>query len=274
MNYETRVVCFIDILGFQNIINKTIERDGADNAANISALSEALLCMEKSLNYVYDSSLTTTRITQFSDSVVISCAYNEEDGIQSVLSGIQHLTIELAYREILCRGGIVLGKIVHTDKMIFGPAMVDAYILESRAANYPRIILGEDVLALSERYYVPFYIPDRPGLRNKEVQSAISRIDAQSFLSQDSDGMYFVDYFSHNKVRLGKREFSYYEYITRLRNVITHGLMDRKPDIQVKYNWLRQWHNISLKKAKEEEGYLLEDFGIFDEDKLLALEPL
>lgn len=47
---------------------------------------------------------------------------------------------------ILFRGGITYGKVVHTDKMLFGPAMNKAYSLESKTAVYPRIIIDNDVI--------------------------------------------------------------------------------------------------------------------------------
>ncbi|KJS01003.1 MAG: hypothetical protein VR65_10645 [Desulfobulbaceae bacterium BRH_c16a] len=212
MNYETRVVCFIDILGFQSILDKTISINGSDIVANINLLSEALSSMEENLNSVCKSDSTTTRITQFSDSVVISFLCDEKDGIWNVLLAIQRMIIELAYREILCRGGITLGKMIHTEKLLFGPALVDAYILESKAANYPRIILGDSVLALSEMYYdessFSKIISLYPALPKKAL-SNLSRSEAETFLDQDSDGMYFIDYFTHDKMRLKRFEFSY-----------------------------------------------------------------
>lgn len=42
MNYENRIVCFLDILGFQELINNTIHKNGTDNTDEIDDLIKAL----------------------------------------------------------------------------------------------------------------------------------------------------------------------------------------------------------------------------------------
>jgi hypothetical protein len=45
------------------------------------------------------------------------------------------------------RGGITIGNIVHDDECVFGPALNRAYELECSVANYPRVVLDQDVKA-------------------------------------------------------------------------------------------------------------------------------
>ena len=44
---------------------------------------------------------------------------------------------------ILLRGGITVGQLCHKDNIVYGPAMVEAYELESKSAIYPRVIVSE-----------------------------------------------------------------------------------------------------------------------------------
>lgn len=43
MNYESRVVCFIDILGFETHIKNTLLDDGKDNHHNIKKITDGSL---------------------------------------------------------------------------------------------------------------------------------------------------------------------------------------------------------------------------------------
>lgn len=49
---------------------------------------------------------------------------------------------------ILCRGGVAVGDCFHSQNMIFGPALVEAYQLESSAVS-PRIAVSDEVAALA-----------------------------------------------------------------------------------------------------------------------------
>jgi hypothetical protein len=48
---------------------------------------------------------------------------------------------------ILVRGGIAKGQLHHTAKVVFGPALIEAYRLESQIAKFPRILLDRDTHA-------------------------------------------------------------------------------------------------------------------------------
>ena len=54
--------------------------------------------------------------------------------------------VDIAYNNrVIVRGGIARGGLIHDKEMVVGPAMVDAYLLESKKAVYPRIIISEEL---------------------------------------------------------------------------------------------------------------------------------
>ncbi|MBQ8200068.1 MAG: hypothetical protein IJZ76_11685 [Lachnospiraceae bacterium] len=43
------------------------------------------------------------------------------------------------------RGGVTVGLLIHDERKCFGPAMNDAYSMESEDTVYPRVIINQDV---------------------------------------------------------------------------------------------------------------------------------
>jgi hypothetical protein len=231
MKYVDRIICFIDILGFSKHVENTINRDNSENASAIISIANALKSMEEYSFLSLGPYPRSREITQFSDSIVISFDYTEPDSILFTLMDIQLLVIEMAYRGFLCRGGIVLGRIIHNKNMVFGPGMIDAYTLESRAANYPRIILDKNILHLGN-----LIVKENP-------LYDIVQQDPTSPVGLDSDGMYYINYFAPELFELNKSEYSFSDFMNKLKEMIKVGLDSKKQDIYVKYSWLRKKYN-------------------------------
>ena len=77
-NYENRIVLFLDILGFKKIIEET-EIKGQENVDQTSFLIETIKEMKEAVNLT--STETTKNVTQFSDSIVVSFAENDQKEI-------------------------------------------------------------------------------------------------------------------------------------------------------------------------------------------------
>jgi hypothetical protein len=235
MKYNEKIICYIDILDFRKHIENTIAKDQSDNEEEIEKIANALESMKCHSAQSQGPIPTTRHITQFSDSIVISFDCKDNNSVFNTLVDIQLLLIDLVFRGFLCRGGVSLGKIVHKDGMVFGPGMIDAYTLESKAANYPRIIIGQDILKSGN-----FFVSEDP-LWDMEKTNPTGPI------GQDSDGMYYINYFSPDLIYFNKPEYSFYDYMSKLKQIIETGLRSNKKDIFVKYNWLKQRFNKFLK---------------------------
>ena len=234
MKYETRVVVYIDILGFKNLIGETINTNGADNQQKICLVEAALSIAYTTMDM--NSEGSSAQVTQFSDLIVISFLTSETSGVYYAISNIQFLLVELALLGIFCRGGIALGKLMHTDRILFGPALVDAHILESNVAHYPRIVLDESIIKIA-------------GLHSAPANTYEDEIEyVKRHLGRDSDGLYYVDYFLSVLSNFNDPELDALGYFTKLRDSIAEVLKSPKTDIRAKFLWLREKYNASIAK--------------------------
>src|SRR5690606_8656515 len=103
-------------------------------------------------------------------------------------SDIQTLVINLALRGIICRGGISYGKLIHTDKIIFGPSLDESYETEIIAALYPRIILDRTIIDIGKKHHALHY---------EEIDENKSIL---IILRQEYEYILYNDYFSNAKI--------------------------------------------------------------------------
>lgn len=181
----------------------------------------------------------STIATQFSDTLVVSFKEDDPTQVLYLFDDIQDLVMRLVKKNIICRGAISYGKLIHTKDVIFGPALVDAYETESMAAMYPRVVLDRNIIDIGitrDRYY-------------KEKDSAEKGL--LSYLSLDTDGKYYIDYFEQCYFRKSTTELI--SYVNQLRQLILAGRRFQKPDLKVKYGWMKTKFNQMLDKFQTSE---------------------
>ena len=123
------MIAFIDVLGFSNMVNQSVE-----DAEKVRRLTAALNSLyERIWEWEADGYDSSFAFTQFSDSIVISALAGTTDSfemLQQLLLGVTELADNY---EILVRGGIARGLLIHDKEMVVGPAMIGAYQLEPKA---------------------------------------------------------------------------------------------------------------------------------------------
>jgi hypothetical protein len=139
MPYLQRYVAFIDILGFGEIVKAT---DQAPTSTRYDELVKALT--ETDARARQHGELDDFRFQSFSDSIVISSEATPA-GLRHVLTSITDLALNLLSVGLLIRGAVAKGKLHHDKSVMFGPAFLQAYQMETRIANFPRVILSRDV---------------------------------------------------------------------------------------------------------------------------------
>lgn len=223
-NYEKRIVCFIDILGFSGIIKNTTSEDKGKSQKTLDNVCDALDFLRECLDKLEDHNITTT---QFSDSIVISFPWNKENWhMLSVFRAIKYIQIVLLYQyDLMLRGGIVIGEVLHTDKLLVGPAMINAYALESKCANSPRIVLDPKVVY---RYNI---------LKNNAKKDG--HIEPDNIIQKDFDDTSFIDYFNMNEGEIFEKEAEVKRYFKKLCQLVSNNVGSTDMSIRTKYLWMR-----------------------------------
>lgn len=169
MNYEKRICCFIDVLGFKSAIKDSCERgDVRDKLFEmISTFPDEIrdsiarmipyfplggddVVFEEKKRIVFEES--SFMLTQFSDCFVISSRVDDAFGCDYLLRAIYIISLDFFFDlGLMTRGGVAVGDLIHTESgVLFGPAMNEAYELESKYAIYPRVIFANAARNLIE----------------------------------------------------------------------------------------------------------------------------
>lgn len=239
VKYERRIVCFIDILGFSGIIKSTTKSDKNAQVV-LDKVCNALELLRRYCDKMAEFQITTT---QFSDSIVISFPWNKDDWhMLAVFKSIKIIQILLLYQfDLQLRGGIVIGEIVHTDKLLVGPAMISAYELESKCANSPRIVLDPKV---SYRYNI---------LKNSAKKDI--HFESDNVIHKDLDDTSYIDYFNVNlKDGIFDEEEDLKSYFRKLCKLVSDNVGSTDMSIRMKYLWMRN-------KIKHSELYKKPEFA-------------
>jgi hypothetical protein len=139
MPYSNRYVCFLDILGFSELVHNSSTEDVESLISSLSEITSrdgALDEFFSGADFVFQA---------FSDSIVMSADANDLTSLIYLLSQVSDLCKRLLLKGYLSRGAVTRGSLYHRDSVMFGPAFLSAYRLESEVARYPRVILSREV---------------------------------------------------------------------------------------------------------------------------------
>lgn len=235
--YEEKIVCFIDILGFKKIIDESKE-GRLDKLKSIYKIYSEF----REENSLAEKAFARIFTTQFSDSMVFSMPLTHQDGAFSFITRLRFLLMRFAAEGILCRGGIAFGELYHDDEIVFGPALNEAYTLESEIAKYPRVVVGPDIIRIAKTFKGP---------QNDEVDvsHALSKI-----LGYDTDGFYYVEYLD-----VYEDIDDYTQYVAYMDNLLERiERFSNHSDITIssKYNWLGIKYNECVMKLTQEKKFI------------------
>lgn len=240
--YTEKVVAFVDILGFRTHVEESIV--DSNKAYNLHEALKSILNwqVENESNETFGLKDIGREITVFSDSIVISYPLDYKGGLFHILLDLAHLQIQLMSYSILLRGGISIGKVYHDGRIVYGPAMIDAYELESKKAIYPRIIITEESLGRG-------IIRTLPPQNSLEEECKF----IGGLVKKDIDGYYFLDILRQDS-ELSDSGGEYYLWLLEVRKLIIEQLEINKgnPRILDKYNWLVKYFN---EVVTDEESY-------------------
>lgn len=136
IKYDDRIVAFIDVLGFSNLVySDKLEPISHYYAMILTDFKEAAI--KKKFKFL-----------MISDSIVVH-APQTQDGFFAVIRALSSLQHRLLLKGILIRGGVSFGKLYvnETDNIIVGAGLINAYNLEKKAI-YPRIVIDRNIIPL------------------------------------------------------------------------------------------------------------------------------
>ncbi len=165
IKYEKRIVAFVDILGFKAAV-QDVER-----CSEIGTILKLPYQLRKG-DWPKTIKMTGVMMTSISDSIIFSIKASERGAMNKIVRGLMAWpTLLLDQYGLMLRGGIAVGDVYHDDEVVFGPGLVKAYELESKAAFYPRILIGEEDLEqavkscseVSQQVNKQYFVPDCDG---------------------------------------------------------------------------------------------------------------
>jgi hypothetical protein len=216
IKYKSKVVCFIDILGFGEMV-KTEFATQPEKIHDVLSKIKVAVMKWSGEPITQDMDL---QITQFSDSIVFSFVPTKHYFMN--FSFFKELCVSMVEEEIVFRGGVTYGLIFHDHEFVFGPAMNEAYRLESKMAEFPRIIIDEPAMNLT----------DNEG-------KTIKQYTGQFVLKIVDEGYSYVDYI-YDVFPYAMNQSTYYD---KMRGIIVKGLQSKDTRIVAKYEWMKVEYN-------------------------------
>jgi len=226
-DYDNAILAFIDILGYKELINNKEPED------IYNYIYDALDRKHKvaiDLDHPAQPYADAIKVQVLSDSLIM---FIDATSLGTTGCGFLPHLCEFCLRFIgdtglLLRGGIATGNYFQKqltnpkNQFIFSKALVEAYKLE-RAANYPRIVLSEELLALGKVF--------------------------RDYTAIDFDGVKFLDIYKDSK----KYPVSYKrELYMNIHSSLNKGsIQDKK--ILAKQFYFKQYHNKRVREIAKQE---------------------
>lgn len=171
LDYEERVIAFVDVLGFADLVKASVTGTAAQDKIN------KLIAIYKVFDWFVPQMLDKlVEGSFFSDSFILSTTSSQTFYL---IRETGNLCRYLLLQGFPCRGAIAAGLLHHRERIIIGPALVDAYRAEQSVAIYPRVVLDD----ATRSYWDDECAPDsaHPYLK--------------SLIKRDCDGQNYLDIF-------------------------------------------------------------------------------
>ncbi len=199
----------------------------------------------------------------FSDSIVAFVPLQSDKYVTPAINGVfgifgacgVFLLMSLAKGKVF-RGGFDVGKGIELESgEVYGPALYNAHYLECRIAQYPRIVLGNELI----RYLKSLSIKHKqtPNQPQEDIEICKKMADVcLSMINPDIDGNFYLDYLrdnfkkgfaSHNAIE------SYSVAVDLAMKFIEKKVIEKRKErdskLALRYHWLLSYFKGKLTKA-------------------------
>lgn len=211
---EEYVVAFIDVLGATKKI--TTDQDTSLNVVH-KAYNQAIEVQQK----LFDdgpSALVKPKVKIFSDNIMIAAKTKTAGLVRAFFSTVILSALvqsQFLISGYLVRGGVTVGNCFVDDTMVWGKALVQAHMLESSIAIYPRIIIDPGII-------------EKLGIAKPDHH--------EEWLQEDKDGIFFIDYIQPAML---KNKADYLPVLFMFSDKCDNLIEEAKDDLKVlqKINW-------------------------------------
>lgn len=228
MNRVKTEDCFIasiDLLGAKNLISRDENDDRLNEIRNIYKSWKEI----KGTSY-----FSPLKVKFFSDNVVIAIRVGDTNGNISAADCLLEFTAYMADHMLSCnykpRGGICKGSIYMDDVFVWGKGLVDAYIMESKKAKFPRIIISSEVL--------------------NETSDHLKRI----MIQKDADGEFILNYLKS----FGRNKDLWVSHISKECESLQEEIKILQESLKIENNIQQDSKNEGMQKAETETEKILD----------------
>lgn len=226
---EKSICCFIDILGYKDIICNSSDEE---NEENIKKLKNIYSEFEK-FNNGYQDKYRNYKVKNFSDNIYIEIKLEEDTigvsnigDVFNVLRNLCHFqNIMFVEYDFFIRGGIVYGNVYSDENIIYGKGIVEAVESEKKA-KFPRIIISKELKEIIDKNKIDLGVEDK------------------TVIKLDNYPEYFLNY-------LDDMDYQWIEkLLLKHKELIEFNLEKYKNNENVfeKYRWLKEYHNFYIKE--------------------------
>ena len=296
--YTECYVAYLDILGFTKLVSNGTALSALVRALNTVVSLDPAIHEMRNVHYnqgkcigVSNHHRWVTQIRAFSDCVVLFVP-TKAGGLSSLLCMVRYLYDRLLELKYCLRGAVAIGDMYWDDAwsrsradtekatdsadktvlydrnapsnalITLGPALIEAYELESTVAVYPRVVFSPKLVTHVDKMVkeppessalAGFLCAPTPENRSRTILE---------FIRMDSDGVPFLDLFNrdmahsdteqieHERLADGKvlsDGVMFEQFMRRTRKTIEHFLgEDNNDKVRAKHLWLANYFNASL----------------------------
>jgi hypothetical protein len=256
------ITAFLDVLGFSHNVMAAAKAGQSQQCLDsiFESLNEARAFVRGSMSQHALAGPGQWAIKFFSDNLLVGYPFDEPKTAAAaaifVLRCVQRYQLQMAISGHFVRGGLTIGSLCVTDEIIFGPALIESYKLESDASIVPRVIVTEPVLKITTSHLA-------------SVEGLVMS-DDDELVCRDIDGWWFVNYLQATVSADGVN----WSQIESHKNAVL-ATMPKSPrhDVLPKFGWVSRYHNVFCHWHRDAAGYS-DDFRIKRVDEESTIERL
>lgn len=231
------VFVFMDILGYSDLMLQS-QKAGTQQAvlrdlhSALSASRRGLEDLNMPAELREFSEKDFFALKAFTDNIVIGWPVHSdaETEFGSAFMRLAIFQFEMAIRGYFVRGAISVAPAYVDEVAVFGDALTQAYVGESKLARDPRIILTESAVAAAKQHLTYYFPPSRaPHVRD---------------ILKDADGQWFLNYLDSVLIAEDEHGPFYTEFLQH-KSAVEAKLAEHSanPPIWAKYAWVASYHN-------------------------------